>query len=298
MRYLFAVLILAAFAACSPSESLPTACSPACAAGQVCVNAQCLAPVDGGGDAADSPQGRPSPSGRSMRAPGSSSPPASLALPPPRAPKRRHRPPTPRPRWSMGNGGAVVTKCDRWLAVTLCDRSPVVTLCDTSQNVTISIEFNKLGCVHAEGDVASFCEQETPRPQLARHLPCRRRCAVHHPHGRQAHGGRPHAPCHRDRHQPSPHRPRIRAPRSQHTEDPRGVARRLSRRALAGFGAHRLRAPPQGHRPSDSRKAAPQPLETRPSVEKTREDCRTPRPQGQGEGRRPPDATSVMGACR
>lgn len=54
MRYLF-VLILAAFTACSPSESLPTACSPACAAGQVCVNAQCLAPVDGGGDAADVP---------------------------------------------------------------------------------------------------------------------------------------------------------------------------------------------------------------------------------------------------
>lgn len=55
MRYLFAVLILAAFAACSPSESLPTACSPACAAGQVCINAQCLAPVDGGGNAADVP---------------------------------------------------------------------------------------------------------------------------------------------------------------------------------------------------------------------------------------------------
>lgn len=51
MRYLFAVLI--ALAACSPSESLPTACSPACAAGQVCVNAQCLAPVDGGSDVRD-----------------------------------------------------------------------------------------------------------------------------------------------------------------------------------------------------------------------------------------------------
>ena len=50
MRYLFAALIV--LAACSPAESLPTACSPACAAGQVCVNAQCLAPVDGGADAA------------------------------------------------------------------------------------------------------------------------------------------------------------------------------------------------------------------------------------------------------
>lgn len=55
MRYLFAalVLFLIAAAACSPSESLPTTCSPACAAGQVCINAQCLAPVDGGGDARD-----------------------------------------------------------------------------------------------------------------------------------------------------------------------------------------------------------------------------------------------------
>ena len=53
MRYLFAALVLATITACAPSESLPTTCSPACAAGQVCVNAQCLAPVDGGGDVVD-----------------------------------------------------------------------------------------------------------------------------------------------------------------------------------------------------------------------------------------------------
>lgn len=44
------LLSLVTLAACSPSESLPTTCSPACAAGQVCVNAQCLAPVDAGAD--------------------------------------------------------------------------------------------------------------------------------------------------------------------------------------------------------------------------------------------------------
>jgi len=49
MRYLLAALALVA---CAPSESLPATCSPACAAGQVCVNAQCLVPADAGADAA------------------------------------------------------------------------------------------------------------------------------------------------------------------------------------------------------------------------------------------------------
>ena len=47
MRYVFAVMMLIA---CAPSETLPTACAPACGAGQVCVNATCLAPVDAGTD--------------------------------------------------------------------------------------------------------------------------------------------------------------------------------------------------------------------------------------------------------
>lgn len=57
------ILICAALAACSPSESLPTACNPACAAGEVCVNAQCLVQADGGSDTApaDAPGGDAAP---------------------------------------------------------------------------------------------------------------------------------------------------------------------------------------------------------------------------------------------
>lgn len=46
------LLVALALVACAPSESLPATCSPACAAGQVCVNAQCLVPADAGADAA------------------------------------------------------------------------------------------------------------------------------------------------------------------------------------------------------------------------------------------------------
>ncbi len=52
LRHMRTLLAALALVACAPSESLPATCSPACAAGQVCVNAQCLVPADAGADVA------------------------------------------------------------------------------------------------------------------------------------------------------------------------------------------------------------------------------------------------------